>query len=308
MNKISKKYLLENKKIFELKEKLSPIVVKRQIKNININIFNLLKQYAKDFSVNIIRYLIELFINFKYFKKTFKLKNLYNTKKALIIGNGPSQGFLKTQELDNFVNSGGHTICLNKWHEDKVLSKHIPSWYFLSDPSHFRNSYLKSIIKYFKEHSSIKIVVPAKKLKILENRGLKNELFCFSDSEMLFFKNINPLFPRGYCSMTLYKALAWAVYLGYNSIGAIGMDNTYVKEFLSDENNKLFLLHNNKINESIVLQKYSNLNVSKFLFDLFQSFYHLEYFPNKNIFNLDKYSLTDRFKKISKYKFLNNKN
>jgi len=304
MNKISKKYLIKNKKVFKLKNQLKPTVIHRQMKNLNCNVFNLMKQYIKDFSVNIMRYLIELFVGFKYIKKTFELKNFYNNKKALIIGNGPSQGFLKPKELNDFIKNGGHTFCLNNFYKDKILSKHVPTWYFLSDPGHFNNSYLKHLIKYFKMNPSIKIVLPYKKVRFLENLGLKNQLYCFSDTEISFFKNINPLFPRGYVSMTLYKALAWALYLGYNSTGVIGMDNTYIKEFFSDENNKLFLLHNNKIKGNIVLQKYPNLNVSKFLFDLFTSFYHLEYFPNKNIFNLDKFSLTDRFKKISKKKFL----
>ena len=303
MNKISKKYLIEGQKFSKLKNKLPLIVSRHQINNLRYGISGLLKQCIINFSINIIRYFIEIFISFKYFQKTFKLKNLYNTKKALIIGNGPSQGFLKLQELDNFVNNGGHTFCLNDWYKDKLLSKHIPTWYFLSDPAHFSNSYfLKHIIKYFKINPSIKIVVPSKQLKFLKKQGLKNQLFCFADTEIIFFKNINPLFPRGYCSMTLYKALAWSVYLGYNSIGVIGMDNTYVKEIFNDENNKLFLLHNNKIDDRLVLKKQTNLNMSDFLFDLFESFYHLEYFPNNNIFNLDKFSLTDRFKKIKKKK------
>ena len=32
--------------------------------------------------------------------------------KALLIGNGPSQGFIDKEELNNFVKSGGETICV----------------------------------------------------------------------------------------------------------------------------------------------------------------------------------------------------
>ena len=35
--------------------------------------------------------------------------------------------------------------------------------------------------------------------------------------------------------------------------------------------------------------------VASYYFDVFKIFHHLEYFPKKNIFNLDQYSLTDRF-------------
>ena len=64
MNKISKKYLIKNKKVFKLKNQLSPTVIHRQMNNINCNVSNLMKQYIKDFSVNIMRYLIELFVGF----------------------------------------------------------------------------------------------------------------------------------------------------------------------------------------------------------------------------------------------------
>jgi len=48
-------------------------------------------------------------------------------------------------------------------------------------------------------------------------------------AQLSIWKNINPLMPRGYMSITLYKALAWCIYLGYKSIGVLGMDNTLPK-------------------------------------------------------------------------------
>jgi hypothetical protein len=44
-------------------------------------------------------------------------------------------------------------------------------------------------------------------------------------------------------------------------------------------------------------------NVASNIDDVVRLFYHLEYFPIKNIVNLDLYSLTDRFKKINKDDF-----
>lgn len=45
-------------------------------------------------------------------------------------------------------------------------------------------------------------------------------------------------------------------------------------------------------------------NAASYYYDAFKIFYHLEYFPQKNIVNLDPYSLTDRFRKINKSDFL----
>ena len=39
-------------------------------------------------------------------------------------------------------------------------------------------------------------------------------------------------------SITLYKALAWSIYLGYRSIGVLGMDNTLPRNIYNDDQNR----------------------------------------------------------------------
>ena len=133
----------------------------------------------------------------------------------------------------------------------------------------------------------------------LKKRGIRNEVYIFVDTELSIWKNINPILPRGYVSMTLYKALAWSIYLNYARIGIIGMDNTYPRDIYSDKDNRIIIkdLHSGLEDSAHDFSGVHN-NVASVLDHLLLVFHHLEYFPIEKIVNLDQYSLTDRFRKI----------
>jgi hypothetical protein len=40
-----------------------------------------------------------------------------------------------------------------------------------------------------------------------------SDIYCIVDLELIISRNTHPLLPRGYLSMILYKALAFAIYL-----------------------------------------------------------------------------------------------
>jgi hypothetical protein len=188
----------------------------------------------------------------------------------------------------------------------------VPSWILFSDPLSFdkreRPPNTDSLMNYLKNNSSIKIIVPTHMIKTLQNNGIINQIFCFVDLELSIWKNINPLFPRGYMSLTLYKALAWSIHLGYKSIGVIGMDNTLPKNIYNNEDNRVHLLANQAgIDDCLVDVSSYHSNVASYYYDVFKIFHHLGYFPNNNIFNLDPYSLTDRFRKVKKKDFFEDK-
>jgi len=104
--------------------------------------------------------------------------------------------------------------------------------------------------------------------------------------------------------MTLYKALAWGVYLGYSKIGLIGMDNTYPRNLYCDENNNVLNLETHAGKDDFVVDQSSLYpTMASALQELFLIFRDLERFPQRNIVNLDRYSLTDRFKKVEPQEF-----
>jgi len=252
--------------------------------------------------LNVIKsYPAELWRGRASFLATSKLHRSRRARRALVIGNGPSQGFLRLEHLEMFKREGGETICVNRWNVNNELSMHIPSWMVFSDRDTFINAAGQpdEILGYLKQNTSIKVVIPTSLLPLMQEYGITNEIYCFIDTELSISSNINPLFPRGYISMTLYKALAWAIFLEYSEIGVIGMDNTYAKTLYNDSLNRVCNVESHAGGEDY-LSDQSELfaTVADLMEELTLLFRHLEYFPNENIVNLDQHSMTDRFPKV----------
>ena len=302
----TKKYITEHEHIFSLENKGKKDYSGSPNKLNKWSFLGLCYYHLKSVIRCIIYLPIVLYGGRKFFNKTLALKGSAKKKRALIIGNGPSQGYMSTEELNQFVKSGGETYCVNYWNKNSELSTHIPTWMVFSDRQIFDEKDPGSIelIEYLKNNQSIKVIVPTTEIKLIQSKGLKNEIYCIVDIELSIWQNINPLLPRGYITLTLYKALAWSIYLGYDSIGVIGMDNTFPKNVYNDINNNVIFLENHAGKDDTLLDLSSHyLNVASFYYDVLKMFHHLEYFPNNNIVNLDPYSLTDRFKKVNKKDF-----
>ena len=250
-------------------------------------------------------YPLEVYKGFGELKATYRLAGSKSSSRALVIGNGPSQGYLDSKTLDQFIENGGETICVNYWNRNKSLASHIPTWMLFSDSLTFKSEHSGTImIEYLRKNSSIKIVGPRRIIEEVRQSGLTNSMFSFIDLEVPFSTSIHPLMPRGYTSMTLYKALAWGVYLGYSKIGLIGMDNTYPRNLYCDENNHVLNLVTHAEGDASVTDQSSLYpSMAIVLQDLFLLFRDLECFPQGNIVNLDRYSLTDRFKKVEPQEF-----
>jgi hypothetical protein len=298
MNLNTKKYIREHKKIFSLK-RINDLDCYRNRQVISWSISKLMIMHTRSLLSCIKNYPIQVIKNFKYLKLTYGIKNSKIKKKALIFGNGPSNGYITSHEIKKFQNEGNETICINKVN----LSSHTPNWMVFSDPFTFKNNlWSKKIINFLKKNPSVKIVIPTSLINDLIKLKIKNKFYLFIDIELRCSKNINPLFPRGYSSMTLYKALAIALFFGYKKIGIIGMDNTYPRQIYNDKNNKI-ITHETSISTKEHLVYHRGDTVATTLDLYIRNFMDLLYFPKKNIFNLDLYSLTDRFKKIDKNLF-----
>ena len=306
----TERYIEEHKEVFSTKNKRKKKHLSKPKALIGGSFFRLLKYHIKSIARCFLLYPVALYQGRKYLSKTLKLSGTARNRKSLVIGNGPSQGYLNVKELDQFVKSGGETYCVNNWNQNTRLSSHIPSWIVFSDPFQFDKSDKSTdhLINYLKKNSSIKILIPTQQIKLIETMKLKNEIYCYIELELSVWKNINPLLPRGYISMTLYKALAWNISLDYNAIGVIGMDNTLPRYIYNNQNNQVHVLETYAGADNCLVDVSSyHSNVASYYYDVFKIFSHLEYFPNKNISNLDLYSLTDRFKKVDKNDFFNNK-
>lgn len=256
----------------------------------------------------ILRYVIQVITQWRWIKKTWHLKGRGVETDVIVIGNGPSQGFIAESNLLRFKENGGELICINFWTENPILCNVNPTCMVTSDeiifsskiPPHLKEKHEK-LMSYMLSNETITIACPLDRCSELSAIFGKNRVFGFVDLELrMWTSNIHLLFPRGYLSMTLYKALAVAIWFNYKIINIIGMDNTYPRNIYCSESNK-FMNHEVHANGGgfVVDQSAIYHTVGDALAEMTRIFHDIQKFKNPKIINLDRYSLTDAFKKLN---------
>jgi hypothetical protein len=235
-------------------------------------------------------------------------------KKALVLGNGPSLGYLSKKMLSGFLDRGNDVFAVNNWNLTS-LGHIAPSYLVISDgetladPETFYQKKLSNIIiednkklaRFLHRFDRIVIFCPLSRVKELSKRFGSGRVLGFVDHQMrAITSSIDPRFPRGYVSMTLFKALALAIHMGYDQICLLGMDNTYVRDVFCDNENRIYRLERHSGSDDYLFDQ-SNLFPSMDVWaqDIVNHFSDLRRcFNGYPIVNLDPYSLTDVFKKI----------
>jgi hypothetical protein len=260
------------------------------------------------------KYSIKTLIISKHFKDTKALKDSFKNKNAFVLANGPS---LKKIDLEKIKQRQkefkSKVICVNSF-IGKLNSKLIPDFYVLSDPLYFgldqelsTEETLKEIKRDLEliEKNNVTLFIP---LKFKNKLNIKTNVYYFNDIELRRFnKNIIDITrPRGYLSVTAYKALSVACYLGFKKIYIAGFDNDYFKTFEVDKKNKLFFKDNHAYNQKTAKFKINESeakNMGELLILHSKLFSDLYRFP-KNIINLDHESLVDAFEKSNKFSLI----
>lgn len=257
----------------------------------------------------IYRFIREVFTAHVWYVGLFRLKGFGQGKNALVIGNGPSQGLLDLELVQKFKEDGGEIFVVNFWNVNEKLSSCIPDFIVISDPATLapdggfpsvrdKNRILK---EYIEKNKDIKLICPLSRCSELSIFFGSERIFGFSDIELnLFSKNIKPIFPRAYLSMTLYKAIAVALWFNYEKIYVIGMDNTYPRDIYCDINNRILSLERHAgVSDYVLDVTESDGSISNRLADLSRLFRDASLLRGDGkVINLDKYSLTDAFPKI----------
>lgn len=224
---------------------------------------------------------------------------------AIVIGNGPSRAMLSPQLLRSFQDLGGMAYCVNYFGVDDAFSGIAPDVLTVSDPS-----MMNDIIDLLERTGTRPKVLAAPLKRVrdsdrreLERRGVTFLGFC--DDEIRFrpsFResmSIRPDRPRSYESMTLYKALALALWMGHSRVFVIGMDNTYPRDLYCDPENHLWHRERHADRDDSRTdwsQLYCSVGDALLGFSLL--FTDLRKFRDDRILNLDCYSLTDAFAKV----------
>ncbi len=303
-------YIKENEYVMSLKRRV--ITGKKKIKY-NHPLLNFLFFIYK-LSRNLLSFAIESIKYWKEFIKIKKMKEIKSQCDAIVIGNGPSQGYLSVELLEDFRKLGGEVFTVNFWQQNKKLSTFMPDYVVISDPATLSftksNESLKennlSLLSYLKTNRNIKIIAPLSRKIELCRFFNEDRLINFTDTELSWISsNITPIYPRGYLSMTLYKALAMARWFGYRKIYVIGMDNTYPRNIFCDSDNKILNLEIHAEEDDYVADISANYhNIAELLTELSGVFRDAKKFSlDDKVVNLDEYSLTDAFRKINIQEF-----
>lgn len=251
-----------------------------------------------------------LFVEKRYPNFRPKLKSLENSKNgqvALLIGHGPS---LLKISIDEINRDNPDIWVINDFYNmelaDQIQATHYvlsDRWSLSKDPTLVTQRFLP-LINYIKKNN-ICLFLPHWAQNMNEVSSLSEEkIYFFDDRELsAWSNNISPLRPRGYTSATLYKALSCAIYLGYERIYILGMDNSEFLNLSSAENNALTFTSRTPIPGrgsreivDVLFDQYHDGPAGEFT-EYAHMFGDIAKFKGP-IFNLDEESLTTAFQKL----------
>lgn len=187
-------------------------------------------------------------------------QNSKQGKYAFVLGNGPSLRILSTPKINSFLASGDFELyCVNHFIRSKFfhsLSEGSAISLVLSDPGslgHHSNEQLTLVLKSLESKKLTYLYVPSWTTHLQSKRNLASatifqnieatkRVFYFNDTQgsSVFSRDTNPLKPRSYINMSVYKALAITRHLGYDKIYVCGVDNTYASLLGNDELNRVY--------------------------------------------------------------------
>jgi hypothetical protein len=250
-------------------------------------------------------YSYELAVGRRHLCTLVRLRGTATGKTALVLGGGPSVASLSRERLGRFAADGGHVFTVNLWSENEDLRAIAPTYLAISDPNTLlasgRDEPMERLRQYLVANSTVTILCPIRRCKDIGEMFSPDRVIGFCDSELRsWWGNINPLLPRGYLSMTLYKTLAMAIWLGYDRIYVLGMDNTYPRNVYCDRNNRILNLEIHAGTKDYAAD-WGDLygEIGDLLHELAYLFYDARKLAGGGrVVNLDPYSLTDAFPKV----------
>lgn len=249
----------------------------------------------------------EVFYNPSEYASIFKYKNSQKGKYCLLLGHGPSLNNIIPDKVNEFQERGHHVISMNYYNNIDLSKKIKPDFLCITDPHTFDFNETAPLLK---KNIALKKYVVEQNIKIICGLTLRKkfidsyqydnvEYVCCSNLRM-WTSNISPILPAGYTSMTAYRALAFAVWAGYEKIFILGIDNTYFRNFMVDETNNIYRVdeyYNNNIQSINISNIYPT--VKDMLVNISFLFNDLKKFKKRHssIINLDKHSFVDAFSK-----------
>ena len=263
-----------------------------------------IKEFFATYVLSVGYYILYTFPQRDELKRTKELKNTKKGKKCFAFANGPSMNLLDIKKIEKYQKTGFDVICVNSYITSDMAKTVVPNYYVLSDPTYFGASQIvlpDDVIDAEKRQiaSLIELNIPVFIPTHFSNLNLFNSYYIFNDFENRFSRNIDPTKPRGYRTMTAYKALAIACYLGYDNIYICGFDNDYFKAISVDENNDAYIIDKHFYDDGVKIRTTPSVGegLGDILWEHYRLFKNLDFFRQFNIINLNKNGLIDVFSK-----------
>jgi hypothetical protein len=258
-----------------------------------------IKEFIATYVLSLGYYILYILPQRNELKRTQKLKNTKKGKKCFVFANGPSMNLLDVEKIERYQKAGFEVICVNSYIISDMAKTVVPDYYVLSDPTYFAP--YQDVIDAEKRQIArlielkILVFIPAQ----FSNRNLFKHNCIFNDFENRFNRNIDPIKPRGYRTMTAYKALAIACYMGYEKIYICGFDNDYFKALSVDENNYVYYIDKHFYDDEIKYRATPGVGegLADILWEHYRLFKDMDLFRQFNIINLNKNGLIDTFSK-----------
>ena len=241
---------------------------------------------------------------------TRKIRNSFSEKNALIIANGPSSKEINWSVVNQERKLGNCFLFLiNHSLNDPEVRSRGADFLVLSDPGSHPQSTDPRTTELWQNISTLpelRLITP------LSWHCELGDIHCetldcmhFSDLSLeSVTKSTSPLKPRGYPSLTAYKALAYAKHLGFKNILIAGIDNSMFRTVQVDANNSIIQASNHFVQNygptSNVTGLYPN-GMADYFAEVSEMFLSLKRcFSNVQIYNLGLTSEVDAFPKPGK--------
>jgi hypothetical protein len=237
---------------------------------------------------------------------TVKIKNTKIGKNVVLIATGRSLSIIDFKKLIKLKKKNYDFFSVGGFLGSPVSNEINIDYYLLSDKRtifpnkydldvNFRNAILKTNMAIMQK--KIKLFLPTCSYE--KHDFINNKIYYFNNFSDKVTNNISDITKYyGYNSISGLKALSACIYLGYDKIYFIGLDNDYWNNLKVNSSNEILQINRHFYDDNKLYKKNTGMNsVSNLLTmcsDMFKSY---EKFKKFNIINLDPNGLIDCFSK-----------
>ena len=241
---------------------------------------------------------------------TRKITAAFKGKTAVVVANGPSSASVNWPVVNRERQNGNCSLFLinHSLNDAEVLSRGA-EFLVLSDPSSHPRSTDPRTTNLWANISklpNLRLITPVSWHDSELNPSCKiGHCLHFSDLSLeSVSESTCPLKPRGYPSLTAYKALAFAKHLGFETILIAGFDNSMFRTLQIDSANALIQSSNHfteGYSPTIDVSKLYPNGIADYFAELSEMFLSLKRsFKGTKIYNLGLRSEVDAFPKATK--------